>query len=311
MLNEAASIDACLASLAAQDYPGPWEILVADGGSTDDTIERIGTWAEQLRIRVFDNPDRLQSRGLNLLAQVAGDQILVRTDAHTTYAPDFISASVQSLLASGADAVGGPMRPEATTPFGRAVARAYRSKLGIGPARFHHSETPVEADTVYLGAMQRSTYIDLGGMRTFPSRVAEDADFYYRLRAGGGQVLLDPAIKSTYHPREKASDLWRQFYHYGLGKADMLQVNGEFPSWRPFAPLALILGALLGLAVGIVFSFWWPLLILVGLWLVALIVGAGGQPLGIAAIAIMHVSYGLGLLRGLLRSPNSVRAAVR
>ena len=310
VLNEAASIDACLASLAAQDYPGPWEILVADGGSTDDTLDLIGTWAEQLRIRVFDNPDRLQSRGLNLLAQVAGEQVLVRTDAHTTYDPDFISASVRSLLASGADAVGGPMRPEANTSFGRAVARAYRSKLGIGPAPFHHSEEPTSADTVYLGTMQRSTFLDLGGMRTFPSMVAEDADFYYRLRAAGGRVLLDPAIKSTYHPRERPSDLWRQFYRYGLGKADMLQINGEFPSWRPLAPLSLILGVLLGLAIGIIFSLWLPLLILVGLWLAVLIIGAKGDPLGIGAIAVMHVSYGLGLLRGLLRTPSSVRAAV-
>ena len=140
------------------------------------------------------------------------------------------------------------MLAEGTSDFGRAVAVAFRSPLAIGPARFHHATLPTEADTVYLGAMSKSTWDSLGGMRALPSRVAEDADFYYRLRKAGGRVLVDPAIVSTYRPRETISDLWRQFYRYGLGKADMLYVNGEFPSWRPFAPLALILGLAVGLA---------------------------------------------------------------
>ena len=242
VFNEAAAIDECLASLAAQDYEGPWEILVADGGSTDGTVDRIGDWSEELRIRVFDNPDRLQSKGLNLLAEVAAADILVRADAHTTYAPDYLTRSVSALLSTGASAVGGPMRPEGSTTFGRAVANAYRSKIGIGPAPFHHSEENIEADTVYLGTMARQTFIDQGGLRTLPSGVAEDADFYYRLRQDGGRVLVVPEIRSSYRPRQTPGGLWRQFYRYGLGKADMLYINGEFPSWRPLAPLGLLIG---------------------------------------------------------------------
>ncbi len=310
VLNEAAAIDECLASLAAQDYEGPWEILVADGGSTDGTVDRIGDWSEELRIRVFDNPDRLQSKGLNLLAEVAATDILVRADAHTTYAPDYLTRSVSALLSTGASAVGGPMRPEGSTAFGRAVAGAYQSKVGIGPAPFHHSEENIEADTVYLGTMARQTFIDQGGLRTLPSGVAEDADFYYRLRQDGGRVLVVPAIRSSYRPRQTPGGLWRQFYRYGLGKADMLYINGEFPSWRPLAPLALLIGLVAGLVVGLATGSWLPLQILVAPWLVVLLVGARGSPIGIAAIAIMHIAYGVGLVRGLLRLPAAVKAAV-
>jgi glycosyltransferase involved in cell wall biosynthesis len=310
VFNEAASIDECLASLAAQDYAGPWEVLVADGGSTDGTVDRIGEWSEKLRIRIFDNPERLQSKGLNLLAEVATAEILVRADAHTTYAPDYLTSSVSALLTTGASAVGGPMRPTGNTPFGRAVARAYRSKVGIGPAPFHHSEENVEADTVYLGTMARETFLDHGGLRTMPSGVAEDADFYYRLRKHGGRVLVVPAIRSTYRPREIPSALWRQFFRYGLGKADMLFINGEFPSWRPLAPMALVVGVIAGLVGGLAAGVWFPLVALLALWLVVVLVAAGGSPLGVAAIAIMHSAYGVGLIRGLLRFPATVRAAV-
>lgn len=310
VLNEETFIDACLESLAKQDYEGPLEILVAEGGSTDDTLERLGLWSERIpRLRVFDNPDRKQSHGLNLLAAVTTADILVRADAHTTYARDYIQRSVVALEKSGAAVVGGPMLTQGITPFGRAVAGAFQSKLGIGPARFHHAEAPTEADTVYLGAMRRRTWIETGGMRALPSGVAEDADFYYRLRQQGGTVLVDPRIISTYRPRETVAGLWRQFFRYGLGKADMLQVNGEFPSWRPLAPLALIVILIAGI---VLLTMGDARLLIAGLaaWLAALLIASRLNPLVLMATAVMHLSYGLGLVRGLLRSSRSVRAQV-
>lgn len=310
VLNEGSAIDACLQSLANQDYEGPFEILVADGGSTDDTLERLDSWSDRLsRLRIFENPERVQSAGLNLLAQVARSNVVVRTDAHSTYAPDYVSRSVATLLESGAAAVGGPMVAEGTATFGRAVATAFRSSLAIGPARFHHTNQRTEADTVYLGATRKTTWDSIGGMRTLPSLVAEDADFYYRLRQAGGRVLVDPAIHSTYQPRETIGGLWRQFYGYGLGKVDMLYVNGEFPSWRPLAPLALVIGLAAGLVLLVLGNPWLLVLGLVA-WLSSLGIAGHLDPLVALATAVMHLSYGLGLIRGLFRRPSVVRGAV-
>ena len=311
VLNEAASIDECLQSLAEQDYQGPIEILVADGGSSDDTLDRLGAWSDRLpRLRIFENTERLQSAGLNLLADVTKSEILLRADAHSLYAPDYVSRSVEALVRVPGSAVGGPMLPRGTSNFGKAVAIAFRSPLAIGPARFHHATRPTEADTVYLGAVRRETWDSLGGMRTLPSRVAEDADFYYRLRKAGGRVMVDPAIVSTYLPRETIGDLWRQFYRYGLGKADLLFVNGQFPSWRPLAPLALVIALVAGLALLILGD---PRLLTLALlaWLAALAIASRLQPLVLAAAAVMHLSYGVGLLRGLMRSPRRVRDLVK
>jgi glycosyltransferase involved in cell wall biosynthesis len=308
--NEVESIDECLESLAAQDYQGRMEIVVADGGSTDGTLDRIEEWRSRLpALRVLDNPKRLQSHALNLAATSADADIVVRADAHTTYARDYVRRSVEALLSTGADAVGGPMVPRGNTSFSRAVQRAFRSRIGIGPAVFHHADKPAQVDTVYLGAMRRSTWIGNGGIRTLPSGVAEDADFYYRLRKRGGKVMIDPAIVSSYQPRGTVAGLWRQFYRYGLGKADMYMINGEFPSWRPLAPLALVVG----LTVGAVFAaFGNPLLLVIGLavWLLVILIGSGLNPAVMLAIAVMHFAYGLGLIRGLLRRPSRVRSAI-
>jgi len=87
--NEEHYIEACIASVQAQDYPPELiEILVADGRSTDKTREILAALAaKDPRIIVVDNPDRLQAAGLNLMVKQATGDIIVRMDVHAEYAP--------------------------------------------------------------------------------------------------------------------------------------------------------------------------------------------------------------------------------
>ncbi len=163
------------------------------------------------------------------------------------------------------------MYPVGRTPFGRAVAATMKSPLTMGPGRFHHSVTREEVDTVYLGAMRRDSFLTSGGFRPFPSGTSEDADFYFRWRREGRKVYVDPSIVSEYTPRDHPGSLWRQYFRYGSGKAEMLWRNGSFPSWRPLAPLALVVGLTVLTVIGLVTQVWVPLLALAGLWLVLLI----------------------------------------
>jgi glycosyltransferase involved in cell wall biosynthesis len=268
VFNEAASIDGCLDSLAAQSYRGPLSMVVADGGSNDDTRERLAHWEDRLALTVVDNPDRRQSPGLNRAAAVATGDVLIRFDAHTVYAPDYVAASITALRASGAAAAGGALVPVGTTPFGRAVAAAMRSPLATGPGRFHREGIPGDVDTVYLGVFRRADFMALGGYRSFPSGAGEDADFYHRMRRRGWRVHLDPKIRSTYRPRQTPGGLLRQQFRYGQAKAEMLWANGAFPSWRPLAPALLVAGIVAGVAVGISGPMW-PLGTLLALWLLA------------------------------------------
>jgi succinoglycan biosynthesis protein ExoA len=312
LFNEADSIDSCLQTLADQDYEGPLEILVAEGGSTDGTQDRLRMWQAKLpELKVIDNPRRLQSHGLNLLAEHASGEILVRADGHTTYRPDYVRRSVETLQRTGAMVVGGLMRPIGITRFTRAVAVAMTSPWAIGTAKFRHATNETEADAVYLGAMKRSDFLAGGGIRTFPTGVAEDADFFFRLAKNGARVVLDPLIVSSYQPRGDLVGLFRQFRRYGQGKAEMFWANGEFPSWRPLAPLALVVALTATLISALVTRSLLPLVFVLALWLVASLVVF--LPLGRLApavagmAAVMQVAYGLGLAWGMVRGPGPVR----
>ncbi len=312
VLDEVEHIDACLASLLGQDYPGDLEVVVAEGGSRDGTRELLRAWAaDDQRLRILDNARRRQADGLNLAAEEATGEILVRADAHTVYERDYVRSSV-TVLAELAEtavvAVGGRLRPVGRTPTGRAVAAAMRSPLAIGPARFHHAERRETVDTVYLGAFRRDDLLAHGGFRSLPSGVAEDADLYWRWRRAGRSVLLDPSIRSTYRSRETLRAFARQNWRYGRGKAEMLWVNGSLPSWRPLAPLTLVAG-LAGCTLLASRGRPRPLAALLTTWSALLTAAAARADAPrarvVLAVALMHLTYGAGLTYGLLRGPPS------
>jgi cellulose synthase/poly-beta-1,6-N-acetylglucosamine synthase-like glycosyltransferase len=181
----------------------------------------------------------------------------------------------------------------------------------MGPGRFHHATEREQVDTVYLGAFDREAFEELNGFRPFPSGTSEDADFYYRWRASGRKVFVDPSIDSTYTPRDTPRSLWRQYFRYGQGKAEMLWLNGELPSLRPLAPLILVLGLLAGLILGAGSGVWWPIVVILGGWALLLIWVAfrseASPVLALVAAGIMHLAYGMGMVWGLIRGPGPVR----
>src|SRR5512146_496311 len=97
--NEEHYIEACIASVQAQDYPADQlEILIADGRSTDRTRDILARLAaEDPRIKVIDNPERLQAAGLGRLVRAAQGDIIVRMDVHCEYAPDYVRKCVEVL----------------------------------------------------------------------------------------------------------------------------------------------------------------------------------------------------------------------
>ena len=248
-LNERAFIRDCLDSLERQDSVDLVEILVLDGGSTDGTREIVA--ASGGRVRLLDNPGVTAAAALNRgLAQSKGN-IIVRADAHTLYAGDYVRRCVEVLQETGASNVGGAMRPAGTTRFGHAVAAVTTSPFGIGPGKFHYGLEQQDVDTVYLGCWRRETLLSLGGWDERNLQWgAEDHELNLRLRKAGGRIVLDPSIRSWYFPREAPRALLRQYRNYGLGKASTLAKHRTLPTWRPLAPAALVAGSILLALVG-------------------------------------------------------------
>ena len=145
---------------------------MVDGRSTDDTRARATGYP---RVRVLDNPARMQSAALNIGLHNAVGDIIVRVDGHCVIEPDYVARCVEALEQTGAAMVGGAMAPDASTPVQEGIAAAMASRFGAGPARFHVGGDPGWVDTVYLGAYRRAAALAIGGYATDVG-VNEDAE---------------------------------------------------------------------------------------------------------------------------------------
>ena len=306
--NEERYIEACIASVQAQDYPADLiEILVADGRSTDRTRDILARLAESdPRIRVIDNPARLQAAGLGLLVKEASGDIIVRMDVHAEYAPDYVRKCVETLERTGADNVGGAQRAKARTPFQRALCAALQSALGVGGARYRSADAEGYVDTVFLGAFRRRVFESVGLWD--PNAITnEDAELNQRILDSGGQIYLSRDIVVHYFPRDSFKSLAKQYFKYGRGRARTLLKLGTVPTLRPFGPFLMVAGGAAMLAIPPA----WPL-VPAAFATYALATGAEAVrrahelgPRGIlttwAIFPTLHISHGLGVAAGLIK----------
>ncbi len=307
MRNESGYIGACIDSVFEQDYPGRFELIVVDGDSDDDSPQTLAAYGD--RIRVFQNPKRIVPTAMNIGIRAARGEIIMRVDAHTTLATDYMRVGVETLQRTGADNVGGPMHAIGGGKLANAIAAAMGSRFGIG-AYFHFGTEEREVDTVYLGMYPVAVLKRIGLYEEELVRNQDD-ELNYRLRKAGGRVVLTPLMRSRYQNRTSVRKLARQFYQYGLWKVRVLQKHPKQMSPRQFVPplfvLALIVTAVLA-------PFWAP-----AAWLFAAALGSYAAACGVAAALVarregwdlfpgvllafvtMHVSWGSGFLVGLLR----------
>ncbi len=307
--NEERHIEACLEDVFAQDYPAERiEVLVGDGMSTDRTREKLAEIAARRpgRVRVIDNPPRLQAPGMNTMIEASKGEIIVRMDVHARYAPDYVSQCVAVLEETGADNVGGAQRAVPESWFQRAVCAALDSPLGVGGASYRDENTEGFVDTVFLGAFRRKILDAVGGYDA-KAITNEDAELNQRILGAGGKVFLSRKIVVHYYPRDSFKGLARQYFKYGQGRARTLLKHKRFPTPRPAIPFLMVAGGLTLLVVPSLRKFA-PLAF--GLYGAAATVeavrvsrrhGLALAPVVAAIFPVLHVSHGVGFAAGLVR----------
>lgn len=317
--DEAPAIARCLEAILGQDYPRDrMEIIVADGGSSDGSravVERLQGRAPQLRL--IDNPERIVPTALNRALRVARGSVIVRVDARTVIAPDYVRAAVDTLERSGADVVGGPMRPVGGGPIGDAVAAATSSRFGIGNAYFHYGREEREADSVYMGVFRRALFDTVGG---FDEEMVcnQDDEFTYRVRRAGGRIVMSPRLRSAYQNRTTLRGLGRQYARYGLYKVRVLQKHPQVMSWRHAVPPLFVAALGTAAALAPLGEAWsWAVLVVGAVYGAALVAASTlvarehewrMLPGLLVTFITLHVAWGTGVLWGLWRFRDRWRA---
>ncbi len=307
--NEAKTIRDCLQGV--RDFEageGGFEILVVDGMSEDATRKIVEEIARQdARVRLIDNPERIASCALNRGIQDAQGEIILRIDAHTQYAPDYLYQCVTALRESGADCVGGPWIASGTGYVQECIAEAFNAPFAVGGARGHDPNYEGWVDTVYLGCWPRTVFDRIGRFDEELVRNQDD-ELSFRLIQAGGRIWQSVGIRSWYVPRASLHNLMRQYGQYGYWKVRVMQKRQAPASLRHLIPGLFVLTLLtLSMIAPWLSPAFWGLVGLSGLYGMALLAAsiatsARGKwrflPLFPVVFACYHLSYGFGFLLG-------------
>lgn len=263
-LNEAATIARVIDEILDDEGLVDPLLVVADGGSQDVTREIVAEiGARDPRVRLIDNPGRLQSAGVNRAAAVLGADRpwLVRVDGHSDYPPNYASSLIDEAIRTGATSVVVSVRTAGETAFQQAVAAAQNSLLGTGGSRHRRGSASQWVDHGHHGLFSLAAYSAVGGYdETFSHN--EDAELDIRLARAGGRIWLTERVRSVYHPRRAPGALLKQYFNYGRGRARTVLKHHTPLKLRQAAPLA-VAPSVASLALAPAF---WPLAVPALLW---------------------------------------------
>lgn len=178
-LDEAAELPRLLDHIA--QLRGDFEVIVADGGSTDGTPEQA--MAHRTSPRVVTAP-RGRAHQMNAGAAAATGDPIVFLHADTRLPP----AAYEHLSAAATTAQGGnfELRFEGDDRFARVLGAWYRGQRRLGA---YYGDSAIW--------LRRATFDALGGFRPLP--IMEDYDLARRLEKSGFETacLPGPAITSS------------------------------------------------------------------------------------------------------------------
>jgi polysaccharide deacetylase family protein (PEP-CTERM system associated) len=256
--NEARYIGRTLQQLLGQDYdPGRFEVLVADGRSTDETRAIVReAEARHPQLRLLDNPRGWSSAGRNVAVRAARGDLIVVVDGHADVDnPRYLADLAEAFRASGADCIGRPQPLDVAgaRPVQRAIAAARSSWLGHHPASWIYSSGERFVRPQSVGVAYRREVFETLGLFDEEFDACEDVEFNHRLDRAGMRCFLSARVRVRYHPRAGLPGLFRQLCRYGRGRVRLFCKHPETLSLSCLLPAAVLAGLAAG-AVGAALS---------------------------------------------------------
>jgi glycosyltransferase involved in cell wall biosynthesis len=228
MLNEIESIENCLNSIFAQDYPDDHiEILVVDGCSSDGSREKVLELAKiHLNIRLFDNLLRRTPISLNIGIKNSSGDVIIILGAHTRIRNDFVKQNIRLMQEQGVKCTGGTQLNTGKSFMQRAIGLAMGSRFGIPSAPYRFHRKPCFVDTVVYAAYARELFDEVGYFNE-ELHISEDAEFNWRIRKAGYRIYFSPEIVSYYYPRKNLLKLIKQFFNYGILRVNVVKKHPD------------------------------------------------------------------------------------
>jgi peptidoglycan-N-acetylglucosamine deacetylase len=221
--NEQETIVKTLTSMAKLDYPN-LEVIVAENGSTDETLKRAAEFAAgDGRVVVMKCDARGKAGALNEAFAKSRGEVIVVLDADTVISPNFCSAVVGHFANPEVGAVAGNVKVgNRRNLLTRLQALEYIFSLSLDRA----SQAQVGIVSVVpgaAGAFRREAILATGG---WPDRtLVEDTDLTVQLHRSGWKIEYEPAAVSLTESPETVREVIKQRSRWIYGTTQVVSAN--------------------------------------------------------------------------------------
>lgn len=207
-----------LEALTDQTYEGDWEVILADNGSTDASLEVARRYRDRLpALRVVEAVDRRgAAHARNVGAAAAEGSYLAFCDGDDVVDAGWLAALARALERH--DFVAGSMDHDRLNP-GKEAAWTYRSHVASAPMGLGFLPYALSSNMAVTAAAFR----EVGGfpedLATLGGAAGEDVALSWELQLAGHDLHFEPEAVVAYRHRHDLAGLWRQQVAYGHAQA--------------------------------------------------------------------------------------------
>lgn len=267
VLDGARDLADCLASVQASSMPrSMYEIVVADGGSSDDTVDL----ARRAGVRVVHNPHRLAEPGVRLAIEAAvGRFVMVLAVDNRILSGDYLERALRAFRDAAVDVVVPIVRgPEGDSFWNRYVNRFsdpmthFVYGVRVSPQSMIRCHSPDEGGSVRLRAtrptgfplvaLAQGTIVRRSRLAGYTSGAADDVTPLVGMwRHGGAMVVLADSYVGHSHVAG-LRDVYRKYRHravFNLTTKQGIRVRGPYLSpgqrlrtilWVPYSASVIL-----------------------------------------------------------------------
>lgn len=212
--NGAATIALQLEALASQSWSGTWELVVADNGSTDESLRIVESYRDRLpALRVVDASARPGIPAtLNAGVRASSGDLVAFVNDDDEVAEGWLAAIARGL--EQYDAVGGRLEYDRLNAPWTIELRERPQETGLMEWGFL-DYFPFAAGASL--AVRRELHDAVGGFDEAMVPAAEDMDYCWRLQHAGARIGFVSDAVTHYRLRSSLRAVFRQALNYGQG----------------------------------------------------------------------------------------------
>lgn len=228
--DEVAAIEASLRSLLAQDYAGPFRVILTDDNSTDGTGDIARAIGDQ-RLTVVTGAPRPAGWSGKLwavsqgIAEAGNADLVLLTDADILHERSHVSSLVSHLERNGLDLVSEMVKLACDSWAERALVPAFVFFFQL-LYPFARVNDPLKRTAAAAGGtilIRRQALLRIGGIGRVRGALIDDVALAAAVKAGGPIWLGHSGLARSIRPYPSVGDIWRMItrtayvqLHYSL-----------------------------------------------------------------------------------------------